>query len=206
MQTAAIAGEFELPPLAEPAELQQTAAAPEVAASLVAAAHAEAAAIREAARAEGHAAGMAEAHAELEPALAALAEAAHAVAAERDTLADEVEPAAVTLALRIAEQVLGAVLELEPERVVDTVRGALRRLVDRDRVTVLVNPEDLDVVRAASPALLAELGGIEHCEVQAERRVTRGGAVVRTGEGEVDATLETKLQRAREAVADALGR
>ena len=33
-------------------------------------------------------------------------------------------------------------------------------------------------------------------EVQAERRVSRGGAIVRTGEGEVDATLETQARRA----------
>ena len=40
--------------------------------------------------------------------------------------------------------------------------------------------------------------------MQAERRVARGGAIVRTVEGEVDATLATKLARAREAVEDEL--
>jgi flagellar biosynthesis/type III secretory pathway protein FliH len=48
------------------------------------------------------------------------------------------------------------------------------------------------------------LGGIEHCEVQAERRVSRGGALVRTPDGDVDARIETKLERAREVVEDAL--
>jgi flagellar assembly protein FliH len=48
------------------------------------------------------------------------------------------------------------------------------------------------------------LGGIEHTEVQAERRVSRGGAIVRTPDGDVDARVETKLQRAREVVEAAL--
>jgi flagellar biosynthesis/type III secretory pathway protein FliH len=52
----------------------------------------------------------------------------------------------------------------------------------------------------------ASLGGIEHCEVQAERRVARGGAIVRTPVGDVDARVETKLERASEVVAAALGR
>jgi flagellar biosynthesis/type III secretory pathway protein FliH len=52
--------------------------------------------------------------------------------------------------------------------------------------------------------LRVTLGGIEHCEVQAERRVTRGGAVVRTPDGDVDARIETKLARAREVVEAAL--
>jgi flagellar assembly protein FliH len=51
----------------------------------------------------------------------------------------------------------------------------------------------------------ATLGGIEHCEVQAERRVSRGGAIVRTQDGDVDARVETKLKRAREVVQNALG-
>ena len=52
--------------------------------------------------------------------------------------------------------------------------------------------------------LRGSLGGIEHCEVQAERRVSRGGAVVRTPDGDVDARVETKLKRAREVVEEAL--
>ena len=82
----------------------------------------------------------------------------------------------------------------------DSVTGALRGIVERERVTVLVNPDDLEIVREAMDNLKASLGGIEHCEVQAERRVRPGGAIVRTSEGEVDATLETKLARAREVL------
>ena len=67
-------------------------------------------------------------------------------------------------------------------------------------MTVLVHPEDLELVREAMDGVRATLGGIEHCEVQAERRVSRGGAVVRTPDGDVDARVETKLQRAREVV------
>jgi flagellar biosynthesis/type III secretory pathway protein FliH len=77
--------------------------------------------------------------------------------------------------------------------------------VERERITVLVHPDDLELVREAMDGLRATLGGIEHCEVQAERRVSRGGCVVRTPDGDVDARVETKLQRAREVVEQALG-
>lgn len=162
----------------------------------------------EAARAAGHEAGfqagLIEAQAQMSAGIAALTAAAEAVAAERERVAAAVEPAAVDLALAIAEQALGAAVAVKPEVVVDVVRGALRRLAERDRVTILVNPEDLELVRAASETLVAELGGIEHCDVQAERRVGRGGAVVRTVEGEVDATLATKLAAARTVLEDEL--
>jgi flagellar assembly protein FliH len=196
---APVARAFELPAL-EPAE-GMTVGAME---SALVAARAEAEAIRAQAREEGLAAGLEEARAQLGPVAAALTEALRGVAEARASVAADGEAAAVELAFALAEQVLGAVVEVERDAVVGVVRGALRRLLERERVTVLVHPDDLDAVRAAAPELVAELGGMESCEVQAERRVARGGAVVRTGEGEVDATLATKLEAARAVVAVAL--
>jgi flagellar assembly protein FliH len=156
--------------------------------------------VRQEAFDEGFAAGVAHAQAQLEGPASAMASAAEQLQAMRGDAAASVEPAAVELALRIAEQALGAWLVADRAVVVEVVRGALRRLVERDRVLILVNPDDLEVVRDHAARLVGELGGIEHCEVQAERRVRPGGAIVRTAEGEVDATLETKLARAREVL------
>jgi len=167
-------------------------------------AEADADALREAARAEGLREGREEALAALTPALEALAQATEAVQESQHERAERLEAHAVDLALLVAEKILGGALAVEPERVVEAVRGALRGIVERERITVLVHPEDLELVRDAMDGVRATLGGIEHCEVQAERRVSRGGAVVRTPDGDVDARVETKLQRAREVVEAAL--
>ena len=156
--------------------------------------------IREQAYEEGFAAGVTQAQSQLDGPAAALAGAAEQLQAMRADAAASVEADAVDLALRIAEQAVAAAIAADPELVVEAVRGALRRLVERDRVLILVNPDDLELVRDHTARLVSELGGIEHCEVQAERRVRPGGAIVRTSEGEVDATLETKLARAREVL------
>jgi flagellar assembly protein FliH len=193
---------FELPPLEAPAGLPTIAGLPVAAPAFDPAAELEAA--RAAGHEQGFQAGLAEAHEQMAATIAALQEAVAGVAAERDRVAGAVEAATVELALRIAEQALGAAVAVDAERVVAVVRGALRRLVERDRITILVNPEDLDLVRNAVPTLIAELGGMEHCDVQSERRVHRGGAIVRTVEGEVDATLPTKLARAREVLEEEL--
>jgi flagellar assembly protein FliH len=182
------------------APLDAGAPLPAAAAAAPAIAHIDTDAIRAEGFNEGYTAGAADARSTVEPAAAALRAAAAELRALRGDVADRAERAAVDLALRIAEQVVQAAVAADPELVVDAVRGALRRLVERDRVLVLVHPDDLDVVREHADALVAELGGIEHCGVEADRRVGRGGAIVRTGEGEVDATVETKLGRAREVV------
>jgi len=182
------------------APLERAVVEPPSASDVLAAAQAQAVEIREQAFAEGYAAGLEEARDRTAPAADALAAAAREVAALRDEAAQAAEAAAVELGLQIAEHALGAALAVQPERVLDVVRGALRRLVERERLVVLVNPEDLDMVRAGIGTLAGELGGIDHVDVQAERRVLPGGAVVRTAEGDVDADLATKLQRAREVL------
>lgn len=190
---------YELPPLEPVADV--TVSELETA---IRAARAEADAIRDDARAEGLAAGLDEARGGVEAATAALMAAIAELEEERAALTARTEVAAVELAFAIAEQILGAALEVQPERVVDVVRGGLRRLIEREHVTILVHPDDLEIVRGAAPDLVNQLGGIEHCEVQAERRVARGGAVVRTGEGEVDAAISTKLEQARAVVTASL--
>jgi flagellar biosynthesis/type III secretory pathway protein FliH len=198
--------EFDFQTLEAPAPPAPVADEAAAVMSALARAEQEAAALREQARAEGFAAGQAEAMAALEPALAALAQAAAGVEAQRAEIAEALERRAVELGLALAGKVLAGALEVEPERVVESVRGALRGIVERERIIVLVNPEDMDIVRGAMDEVRASLGGIEHCEVQAERRVARGGCVVRTPVGDVDARVETKLERAREVVAAALAR
>jgi flagellar biosynthesis/type III secretory pathway protein FliH len=160
--------------------------------------------MRAAAREEGLREGREEALAALAPALEALNQAVEAMQLEQIARADRLEAHAVDLGLFLAEKVIGGALAVDPSLIVEAVRGALRGIVERERVTVLVHPDDLELVRDAMDDIRASLGGIEHCEVQAERRVSRGGAVVRTPDGDVDARVETKLVRAREVVEAAL--
>ncbi len=173
---------------------------------VLAEAQAEAEQIRQAARNEGYASGRADAIASLEPALAALTQAIADVHGQQAEMATELERRAVELGLALSKKIVGVTLGLDPAKVVGAVEMALRGIVERDRITVLVNPDDLEIVREAMDGLRASLGGIEHCIVEAERRVQRGGCIVRTPVGDVDARVETKLERAGEVVAAALGR
>src|ERR1700761_1444165 len=107
---------------------------------VLAAAWAEAEQVKAQARADGEAAGRAEglaqARAQAAPLLAALADAIQSMEAVRAELAETLTRQAADVALALGEQVVAAALELQPERVVDIARGALRRLADRHQVTI----------------------------------------------------------------------
>jgi flagellar assembly protein FliH len=177
------------------------------AAAIVEAAQVEAGMLREQAREEGYAEGVAQGRAEatagLAPAAQALADATAQAAALRADAADAAEARAAGLAIAMAEKIVAGALQVDPERVVDVVRGALRGVLDGDRILVCVHPDDVALVRAALGDAGA-LAAMEHVEVLEERRVARGGAVVRTVDGEIDATVPAKLERLRELVAEEL--
>lgn len=173
-------------------------------ARLIAQAHADAERIRELARAEGYEqgrlTGLEQGSAEIAGASSALSEAVRSVEALRVEVVEAVETDALELALMLAGKILAGAFQARPELVVEIVQGALRRLSDRRRITILVNPADLEVVKAAIGELTAQGSGVESCDLQSDERVALGSAIVRTAEGEVDASVHTQLERAREVI------
>ena len=90
----------------------------------------------------------------------------------------------------LAEKIVGAALDGAARARASTSSAArCAAFVERERVTVLVHPDDLELVqRRRSTRSRATLGGIEHCEVAASAASHAAALIVRTDDGEVDAT------------------
>jgi flagellar assembly protein FliH len=190
-------------------QLEPSVAPPrDAAARILAQAMADAERMRESARTEGFQEGRAAGHAqglgEITSGSNALGEAVKAIEALRCEVVEALETDAIELALSLAGKILAGAFQARPELVVEVVQGALRRITDRHRITVIVNPTDLDVVKEAIGELTAQGSGVELCDLQSDERVARGSAIVRTLEGEVDASVHTQLERAREVVSASL--
>jgi flagellar assembly protein FliH len=168
---------------------------------LLAQANLEAQEIREQARAEGfeqgRAAGLEAGRAEIEASASALLEAAQGAIDVRERTAEAVERDAVELGLQIAGKILPAALLAQPDVVAYAVQGALRRVSGQRTLSVLVSPEDLETVRSALGEK-PQAGTAEPFELLGDPQVRRGGAIVRTADGELDAQVSTQLERAAE--------
>jgi len=168
--------------------------------------------IREQARAEGQAAGYAAGLARGEQEFKQLAEtlasglgnAALDLAASRDELVESLTRQAGEVSLQVAGQIVAGAFEFQPDLVVDVTRAAIRRLAERHRVTILLNPVDMERVAAAVDQLRAETGGIEYVEVKADRRIEPGAVIVESEYGEIDATIATQMRNARTIVSAGL--
>jgi flagellar assembly protein FliH len=157
--------------------------------ALLARAGAEAAEIRAAAAARGH-----------EEGLAMAAETLARAAVERDRLLAASEPQLVDLAFAIASRVVAGVAERHRELVVEVAARALDHARDRADVTLRVHPEDLAALRESESSLLERLPRARRIALVEDGHIGRGGAVVETEGGSIDARLSTQLEGLRGAL------
>ena len=145
---------------------------------------------------DGFHAGRAAADAEMNDMLVTMRGLLEMARVERHKLIEEAEPELVRLALGIAERVLHQQVALDRGVVVEMAKTAIARLIERDTVTVRVNPADLERMRDHRDELMA-IGDIRNMRLLEDKRVDRGGVVVETDAGTIDARIGTQLDEAR---------
>jgi flagellar assembly protein FliH len=155
--------------------------------------------------AAGSAQGRAAAVAEIKPVLAALEQAWSASLQEfvgaRQTLLAEARHDVLRLAVRMGELVTKRVLELNPAAVADQLAAVLALILRPTRLIVAVHPDDVPILRESLPDLASRFEAAAHVELQNDPSLDRGSCIVRCapdgrfGAGEIDASIQTQLER-----------
>jgi flagellar biosynthesis/type III secretory pathway protein FliH len=148
------------------------------------------------ARTAGHTEGIAAADREMNDMMTTMRNLVDMARVERHKLMEGAEPELVRLAVGIAERVLHQQIALDRGVVVEMAKVAISRLVDKESVTVRVNPGDLERMREHRDELLNS-GEIKNFRVVEDQRVDRGGVVVETDGGTIDARISTQLNEAK---------
>lgn len=116
--------------------------------------------------------------------------------AERHKIIESAEPEIVKLAMGIAERIVHKQISLDRDVVVEMTKAAIGRLLEREVVTVRVHPADLARMKEHRDDVLA-VGDVKHMRIIEDQRVDRGGVIVETDSGSVDAKIATQLDEAR---------
>ncbi|GMV93215.1 MAG: hypothetical protein AMXMBFR82_29930 [Candidatus Hydrogenedentota bacterium] len=174
--------------------------------AVIAEVQAEAEQIRQEAQEQGYAdgveAGQEAARQELASAIQGLAAASDAIRQSHEEYVANLEPEMLRLVRYITEQVIRREIRGDLDIVQNTIRAALKNVLDREHTVVHLNPEDLDALTEAGIDPVAMLSKYERLELAPDETVTRGGCVVESRTLSVDAQLDTQLQRIFEALTD----
>jgi type III secretion protein L len=122
----------------------------------------------------------------------------------RDRLLAAAEPQLVELAFAVARSVLDRAVERDRGAVVELAARALEGVRQRQHVTLRAHPEDAAALREAEPRLRERLACARAISFVEDSSVGRGGVVVETEAGSVDARLDTQLEALRRALDRAL--
>lgn len=107
------------------------------------------------------------------------------------------------LCLALAKKVIHRETQISEEGVLHCLRAAMKSVVAGGEIIIKVNPKDLDIVNANRAELARFCGGVKGMSVEADQAVSRGGAVITTNFGEIDATIETALREIEDKLEDA---
>jgi flagellar biosynthesis/type III secretory pathway protein FliH len=112
--------------------------------------------------------------------------------AERERMA--AKNAAVILARKMAEKIVGRAVDLDPAVMADIASQALHASGARGSSVVLrIHPEDLPAVAERKPRWLGGEDSPAEVRIVADASVGRYGCVVETQVGRLDARLQTQL-------------
>ncbi len=112
----------------------------------------------------------------------------------------DAEESLVQIAYAAAVKII-ADTPISVELVEAVVHEALGQLEHEANIVVLLNPQDLELLRKINAPLLLEQVGGQPLRFQASADITRGGCLLQTNFGTVDARRETKLERLRDSLA-----
>ncbi len=164
--------------------------------------------VREEASTQGYADGLKRAQTEIEADRQLAMEQAKIIVDDAHRIKNEMisgaEKDMVRLVLAIAKKVIVADLSIQPEAIVNVVRQAIANLDDPDNVKVYVNQDDIDmVIDALNWEGLTEIGSKDiKVEIKGDRRISRGGCVLESAGGIVDAQLANRLQAVETVLLD----
>lgn len=106
----------------------------------------------------------------------------------------------LVFAFAMARKIVMRTPTVDTSVVQDQLVEALSLLCRPSAVTVAVHPDDRALADEVLPAILERVARGDHAKLQEDESITRGGCIVRTGEGVIDARLETQIERIAETL------
>ncbi len=108
----------------------------------------------------------------------------------------------VTLAFRVAEKILGAESCLNPTVLTAVLPQALEYLIAPGQLTIRIHPSDLEQAHALHQNALAQCEPGSAVQFQADESVGRGGCVIESAFGTIDARLDAQLGEVKQRFRD----
>jgi flagellar assembly protein FliH len=150
--------------------------------------------------AEGHARGYEEGRAEVQRLVESLHSIITKAIEKRNEIIQEAETQIINLVLLIVKKVIKVISENQKNVVINNVVQALRKLKSRGDVVIRVNLSDLDLTSEHVKDFMKMVENVKSITVLEDSSVDRGGCIIETDFGQIDARISSQLHEIEERI------
>lgn len=118
--------------------------------------------------------------------------------AERKSILESSSGQIVSLVMQIAIKVIKRITDSQKDIVLENVNEVLKRIKDKTQITIRVNLDDLDIVRHKKSDFISRFDIIETLEIIEDPNIGKGGCIIETNFGEIDARISSQLDKIEE--------
>jgi flagellar assembly protein FliH len=115
-------------------------------------------------------------------------------------LLERFEADILSLSMTIAEKVIHKEVSINRDVIIAVLKDTIRHIKDKEGLRIRLNPDDYNYITEIKPEFLNKYPDMNNVRFEVDGQIQRGGAVVETNFGEMDAQLDHQLQRIKESL------
>jgi len=119
---------------------------------------------------------------------------------KKEIIVDEMEQKTVEIAMATARKIIKKEIDQDPQVILRTVREALKRIKQAQKITIKVNPLDWTTLKKVQPELLFSSLEKKNIYIEKDETITRGGSLIETDKEIIDARLEQQIYKVNKAL------
>ncbi|MBF0274172.1 MAG: hypothetical protein HQK84_02955 [Nitrospinae bacterium] len=112
----------------------------------------------------------------------------------RDEVFHKSESEIVEMILKIARKVVHSELMINREVVLNVIKAAIRNILQKEKMTIRINPEDFDYAVSCKPDLQEYVEDLKNVVMEKDDTIARGGCIVISETGRVDAQIDNSME------------
>ncbi len=119
------------------------------------------------------------------------------ISSESKKLVLDLDNQVLRLAQKIAEKIVAKTIETDQETLIRIIKQALEYLAEGLEIKIKVNPEDYNLLKEKISYISKQP---EKIVLTADKGITKGGALIETSLGVIDATIEKRWEKVLKAL------
>jgi flagellar assembly protein FliH len=106
----------------------------------------------------------------------------------------------LNLVFSVTEKIINREISTNRDIVHGVLKSAIKQVLDKEGIIVRLHPEDYRYMMETNPGIIDGFDDIRSMSIVEDSTIRRGGVVIDTSSGEVDARLDQQLHEVRKAM------